>query len=302
MLLWDGEHVHSRPCFDASGERILVMRAPAGDDPVATAGADASPWSLWSLPRTGGDPELLFEHPVLRATRPDPCWSTGRIAFTGIRSGRGELWVINADGTGLTHIPVGDPPLPRVFYPSWFSDRDRIAVTDYQAHQVLSVSISTGEVTPLSDPGQVWAGMCAVSPGAIENGPVAFAGQPPVEPYDVAANLIWLTQREGPARQLDGKHGRTPAWSPVGRHLAFSSTRPRMAPTALIHERTLPGGRSGVFIASPGHGPGDSWVTAPVSPLDHEAVHPKWSPQGDGMVLMAETLGKKRSGIALLEF
>jgi hypothetical protein len=70
----------------------------------------------------------------------------------------------------------------------------------------------------------------------------------------------------------------------------------------MIHERTLPGGRSGIFIASPGPGPEDEWVTTPVSPLDHEAVHPKWSPLGDGIVLMVETLGIKRSGIALIEF
>jgi hypothetical protein len=301
ILSWDGEHVHSRPCFHAEGRRILFMRAPAGPDPAATAQADASPWSLWSVSRTGEGLELFFQHPEVRATRPDACPRSGRIAFTGIRSGRGELWVLEPDGTGLTHIPVGDPPRTRVFYPSWFPDGERIAVTDYQARQVLSVSLASGEVVPLTDPQEVQAGMCAVSPRQGDGGTVAFAGQPSGPSFRLEDNRIWLTRGEGAPWLLDGEHGRTPAWSPMGTRLAFASTRPRPAPAALMLERTLPGGRSGVFVASPDPEGTGRWELVPVSPVDHAAFHPKWSPQGKELALMVQRLSDRRSGIALLE-
>lgn len=298
LLVRDGSHVHSRPCFDRTGRHVLVMRAPAGEDPALTRQANSSPWSLWRVPINGGAPEIFFENPEIRATRPDTCWTTGKIAFSGIRGDGAELWTINEDGSGLTHIPVGDPPRDRLFYPSWYPDGDRIAVTDYRAHQVLTVSTSTGQVWPSSDPGEVWAGMPAVAQVPPNLDRIAFAGQGPGGTYNAGENSIWVVEADGAARPLDGKQGRTPAWSPAADRLAFSSTRRRPAPGNRMHPRSLPGRRSGIFIASAVAS--SRRLVQGVSPLDWTAVHPKLSPDGKTITFMAESLQGHGSGIAII--
>src|SRR5688572_16287540 len=99
LIVLDGEHVHSRPCFSPAGDRIVFMRAPAGVHPAQTRSSNHSAWSLWTVNPSGGSPELLFEDPDLKATRPDVCPTNGKIAFTGVRAGRAELWLMD-NGAG----------------------------------------------------------------------------------------------------------------------------------------------------------------------------------------------------------
>ncbi|NJD21023.1 MAG: hypothetical protein FIA95_17275 [Gemmatimonadetes bacterium] len=276
------------------------MRAPSGADPRVTVNSDRSPWALWSVPRGGGEPEPFFDDPALGATRPDACPLTGRIAFTGIRGDRSELFLLNADGTGLRHVPVGDPPRTRVYYPSWFPDGDRVAVTDYQRRQALSVSVSSGEVVPLTDPSEISAGMAAASGAADGRLLLAFAGQPRGPRYDVERNRIWLRAQDGSIRPLDHGRGRTPAWSPKATCLAYSSTRPRRAPPLIMLRRLLGSGRSTGFVATPDPDELAPWRSTALTPADHAALHPKWSPDGAEVVMMATSLTDGRSGIAVV--
>ena len=301
FLLSDPEYVYSRPCFSPSGDRILFMRAPATDDPVAVANSNQSPWSLWTVPARGGFPTLLFEDPEIRATRPDWSWTTNRIAFTGIAVGGAALFTIDENGDGLTHIPVGDPARTAVFYPSWYPDGDCVAVTDYTARQVLRVSIDGSVVEPLTNPSRVWAGMASVSPDSRAGNPLAFAGQKPGRSYDSANNVIWIQHPGEQARPLDGEHGRTPSWSPSGERLAFTSDRGRPAPSFVLHRRELPPGSGAIFV-QPFEAP-DSPSGSPIaiSPFDWVAVHAKWSPDGRTVVCMAQSLDTGERGLAVIE-
>jgi Tol biopolymer transport system component len=277
------------------------MRAPATSDPVLALNSNASPWGLWTVSVDGGEPEAFFERPGFGATRPDWCWATGRIAMTGIRGDRGELWLLDSDGRNLTHVPVGDPPRTRLFYPSWYPEGDAVAVTDYATHEILRVDVSSGEAISLTDPAVVWAGMCSVSPDSEWGNPIAFAGQPPDEEYGVADNVLWILRPESPPVTLDSLHGRTPAWSPTDDYLAFSSVRRRPAPAFTLHPRTLPPGASGVFVQ---HVAGDGGIprrAVGVTPFDVGAVHPKWSPDGEVLVCMAADVDGPRRGLALID-
>jgi Tol biopolymer transport system component len=277
------------------------MRAPATGDPVAALNADASPWSLWVVPVEGGNAVPFFSDPGLAATRPDWCRRTGRVAITGIRSGRAELWLLDADGGNPTLVPVGSPPRTRLFYPSWYPDGRSVAVTDYAGHQVLRVDVRTGEATPLTDPALVWAGMAAVSPEPPASPPLAFAGQPPGGAFDQNRNRIWIQAGGGAARPLDRAPGRMPAWSPGGERLAFASSRRRPAPAFTLHRRSVPASQGSVFVQPMARDGRPLGPAEAVTPFDHGAAHAKWSPDGRRLVCMLHGLETGRRGIAVID-
>ncbi len=297
----DPAFVYSRPCFSPGGDKIMFMRTPLTGDLTAIANSNDSDWSLWTVPVGGGSPTAFFHDTELPATRPDWSWATGRVAFTGARNGRAQLWLLDEDGTNLTNVPIGDPSERQLHYPSWYPDGRALALTDYRARQVLRVVLNTGTFNPLTDPREVWAGMCSVSADSRAGNPLAFAGQRPSDRYDVNQNVIWL-QSGGVLRQLDGLQGRMPAWSPDGTRLAsVSNARRRPAPTFTLHPRSLPSGQSAVYVtdvpADPDRGP----TAKPVTPFGYDVIHAKWSPDGTKLACAASATENQHRGIAVVE-
>jgi hypothetical protein len=301
FLTDDPRFVDSRPCVSPDGRTVLFQRAPTGDDPVRTANANTSPWSLWTVPAQGGAARPFFRDPSLRTTRPEWHGPSGRIVFSGVREGRGGIWTLEADGSGLRAVLPGEPPLDQLFYPSWFPDGTSVAVTDYRTHRLLRVDVTTGEREPLTDPGEILAGMCSVSP--VPGSPLllAFAGQRPSgEGYEDARNSIWLLDRDGRLRPVDRDHGRMPAVAPSAGAVAFMSVRPRPHPRPVLHQRRLPGGIPSIFVAGFGEG-GVPPRPVGVTPLDHSATFAKWFPDGRALVCTAGDRTGGRAGIAVVE-
>jgi hypothetical protein len=176
-----------------------------------------------------------------------------------------------------------------------------VAVTDYATHEILRVDVSTGEALSLTDPAGVWAGMCSVSPDSGRGNPIAFAGQPPDEAYGVSDNVLWILEPGSQPVPLDSQHGRTPAWSPTGSDLAFSSIRRRPAPTFTLHPRTLPRWASAIFVQHLAVSAASAAPAAGVTPYDVSAIHPKWAPAGATLVCMANDLDHPRMGLALID-
>ena len=252
------------------------------------------------MPVSGGTPTLLFEHPDLRATRPDWSRATGRIAFTGIRGGEAGLWLVNEGGSDLTHIPVGDPPGGEIYYPSWYPNGRSIAVTDYATRRALRVDLERQEVEPLTDPKEIWVGMCSVSPDAAAGNPIAFAGQRPGESYDSGQNRIWIQYPGQSPFELDQIQGRNPSWSPDGERIAFVSVRSRSAPSHTLHPRQLPVRSPAVYVHQVVSATSPLPPPVAVTPFGFRAVHAKWSPDGASLVCMAYRLDDERDGIAFV--
>jgi Tol biopolymer transport system component len=264
FLVSGGDFLYSRPCFSPDGCTVLYMRSPKAPP------AEQS-WSFWTVPVAGGKPSLFFSDPELQATRPDWCWQTNQIVFTGYGPNAPNpthLWLIDGDGKNLTPVGTGDPATQQLSYPSWYPDGCHVAVTNYADNQLLQVDTKTGSQSPLTDPGSVLAGMCSVS--AAAGNPLAFAGQPPGKgPYNQNVNHIWLQQGAGaPPYQLDGEQGRSPWFSPDGSHVAFATGRD--------------GHQDAYFLLiEPWHPSGDDPVSiVEAAPGLFGADHPKWSPDG----------------------
>ena len=294
----DPDFVYSRPCFSPDGQRILFMRAPLTGDRSVIENSNESDWGLWTVPESGGVPERFFYDPRLHATRPDWSWSTGQVAFTGVRDSSSTLWILNQDGGDLTSVPVGQPTLQQVHYPSWYPDGRAIALTDYGGRQVVRVQLGEPTTRPLTDPRVIWAGMCSVSPDSRSGNPIAFAGQRPSDRYDAGENEIWVQDRTG-LKPLDGRQGRMPAWSPTGRLAFVSHERRRPMPTFTLYPRSVPAQQSTVYVADAVGRDGQTPAFA-ASPFGFGVGHAKWSPDGTKLVCMAWSLRTARRGIAII--
>lgn len=292
-LTRDDAHVDSRPCFSPDGSRVLFMRAPAGEDPIRVANDDASPWEFCTVPSAGGAMTSLLRVPGLAATRPDWCRISNRIAFTGIRDGEAELWLLDASSGQLDRIAVGSPRLTRLYYPAWYPDGERIAVTDYATRQVLEVDPRTGSARPVTDPRSLWVGMASVRRGDRGEDQFAMAGQPPSAAHDVWRNAIWLQSNVAPARPLATGSARMPSWSPDGEYLACATTGGLLRRTIMRHRARIVVQRVRADLRPSG-------PVVPITPWSSDAAHPRWAPDGRSLTCMLDDSRRSRHGIAVV--
>lgn len=134
--------------LDGANEGLFLLDLRLGGAPVRAwhhgtiaAASDPSPspdrtrWAYVHLHTNTTTPSIAIFHSVnrtyeFRGQGDQPAWSPAgeRIAFRSTRSGRADLWVINADGTGeknLTPDVAGDEG-GAVSHPAWSPDGTRI--------------------------------------------------------------------------------------------------------------------------------------------------------------------------------
>ena len=262
------------PCFSPDGTRILFSRRMG----VTTV------WELFVVQASGGEPVRLARSSLpVSATRAN--WSKeNRIAFTGVSDkAKGTLWLINADGSGaheLNFRGLSD----RLFYPSWFSDGERLAVMDAGDLSIKRLDLSKGDVVAVTNPKRIMTGMPSVSPDGKW---VAFAGQENVgREYDQTKNSIWLVDSSGVLRTVESTHGqgRAPTWSPNGEWLAFESNR------------ASSWGLYAIFVIRP-----DGTELTQVTDPSLNATHPVWSPDGRQLAFSAwDNTQRAGLGIAIV--
>ena len=178
--------------WSPDGTRIAFIANRGGDRRIFVMNAD------------GTDLVRLTDH---HAGNGSPAWSLDgrRIAFTSNRSGDNEIFVINADGTELanwTHHPADDTA------PAWSPDGDRIAFTSNRSGDneiYMMNAVVEGRRYFRRDGAEVseedYNKLAPFFKGVIALG----------------ADLIQLTDH--PAHDI------SPAWSPDGNRIAFTSNR-----------------------------------------------------------------------------
>jgi TolB protein len=141
-----------------------------------------------------------------------------RIAFMSARDGNPEIYVMNADGSNvrrLTNHPAGDGT------PTWAPSGAQIAfVSDRAGQPQIYVMGADGSNVRRLTTNESWADRPTWSPAPFNE--IAFSGRTgagfDIKVFDIAT---------GATRQITFGEGtnESPAYSPNGRHLAFTSTR-----------------------------------------------------------------------------
>ena len=127
------------PHFGPDGRTIYYTRPRTG------GGA----WDLWSVPASGGTPELVLRDAIGGRVSPD-----GRRVvyfeanFPFDRGVLGDMWIADADGSNPHRVRGVEG---EVFSARWSPDGTRIAYTDDSPKSAYVVDVATGEVTRVLD-------------------------------------------------------------------------------------------------------------------------------------------------------
>ena len=267
------------PCFSPDGKTVVFSRT-----------TDGLNWNLMRVPTAGGEVQQLAQTPLsVAATRPSWSSKTNEIAFTGIPlDGSGStsaIWIINGDGTEA-HVVAADGLSNQMFYPSWYPDGKSLVAQDGRNLVIKRLNLASGGTENVTDRAQILTGMPSVSPDGKW---IAFAGQRNSgQSYNQEDNVIWLAGETGALNTLEANPaaGRTPAWSPDGRRLAFES------------DRGSPDGRYAIFVVNR-----DGTGLVQVTDYSLNAQHPVWSPDGGRLAFSAMLRGADNAaGIAIVDY
>jgi Tol biopolymer transport system component len=282
--------------FEPAATAIWPVFSPDGSHVVFSQRSADGPFQLFVIPASGGIARRLFDPPLsIRQNQPD--WrrgggAAGRIAFAGgLPAKRPTLWIANistAQASSAQEIMVRDL-VDGVYYPAWHPKREAIVIVSSPGNLedlggvLHEVDLGTGAMQTLTDSTQILAGRPHVSPDGTA---IAFAGQPNVgQHYDQKKNTIWILNANRRLRELDQGQGRSPAWSPDGRHIAFESDRGNEAGLYAIYVIETSGG-----------------IPVRLTPFEVDAHHPTWSPDGKRIAFDAR---RQRTdwgrGIAILD-
>jgi Tol biopolymer transport system component len=269
----DGVAMDYWPCFSPDGQTVLFSRTRDG----------GKNWELMRVPTAGGETTPFFGKPLaLSATRAD--WGkNGKVAFSGTSpDGSTPVWIADGDGRDAHPLTISGTS-HQLYYPSWYPDGKSLVVMDASNLITMRVDVASGTAVKLTDRAQVMSGMPSVSP---DGGVVAFAGQKNSgQPYDRDKNVLWLRTETG-AAPLENPplEGRTPVWSPDGKHIAFESYR------------GSPDGSYAIFIVNR-----DGTGLVQVTDYALNANHPVWSRDGKHMVFSSGDPRKNISAIGVID-
>jgi Tol biopolymer transport system component/DNA-binding winged helix-turn-helix (wHTH) protein len=181
--------------------------------------------SLWTLavPRAAGEapaePRPLYKDVVFRTSSPIFSPDGKRIAFfVRVFGGRGDIWVMNADGSGSTPLTSSNS---LSMMPSWSPDGSAVLYTRQmeKGAQLWQASVSDRSEKPLMDC-QAVMGWSRLSPDGTELVYHTMNRQG-------VANVWTLPLATGKPRQLthDTESAGFPGWSPDGRWIVYETFR-----------------------------------------------------------------------------
>ncbi len=194
--------------------------------------------------------------------------ANGKIAF--VRAG--DIWTMNANGTGLTQVTTGGGAES----PSWRPDGQKIAYVDAGGIELINAD-GTGKQPLLADAGVMGFGL-SWSPNCSS---IAYGHSD--DPSDPTEHIWAVGVASGVPTQLTTgvTLDRSPDWSPDGSKIAFTSTRQDVAVPAN-------GSTNYLLYAMKSDGTGVTRLTTLDDPSLHER-NPSWKPDGTAIVIRSDT-------------
>jgi PKD repeat protein len=184
-------------------------------DGTRVAFVDGSPSDIVVLNLSDENLSNLTNHPAQYGS---PAWSPdgAQIAFASDRDGQLELYLMNADGSGVRRVTFNEG---FVGLPAWFRDGTSIAFdceVDSGNTDICAIKTDgTSLVRLTSDPGTDSG--AAVSPA---DGRIAFS----TTRFGAGPEIAILNADGAVSRLAASAFGWQPTWSPDGTHLAYVST------------------------------------------------------------------------------
>jgi TolB protein len=216
--------------YDGANPRRITVNRSLNINPVWSSDGKAIAYTSY---RRANFPDIYIQR-IYEGTPPEspahgtdrihnflPAWSPDgtKIAFMSNRDGNAEIYVMDSNGSNLRRI-TNHPSIDAT--PTWSPAGNQIAFTSDRSG---SVQIYIVDADALGQPRRIttnesWADRATWSPAPFNE--IAYAARSgpgfDIKIYDVASGATrTLTNGEGT--------NESPAFSPTGRHLAFTSTR-----------------------------------------------------------------------------
>lgn len=145
-------HWFMSPSFRPDGQAILFNLPRAGSNDQASLNDQT--WDLWTIPATGGEPQLVRRDAAHGSYSPDGTKIAylGRPRYEGDTFGGTSIWLADADGRDPRLLVMAPGEQEELSWPRWSPDGTRIAYT-FQG-DVYVVEVDGGRISKVADGGR----------------------------------------------------------------------------------------------------------------------------------------------------